>query len=148
RTLIEHWDGSRWSIVPSPNHYWEGDTHVNFLSEIADSGATNVWAVGEAYDWVQGQRANRGTLPVRYSGECAATATPTSTSTNTPTITPTPTITLTPTITATPTNTGTPTNTPTHTPTPTDTPTYTPTPTITHTPTYTYTPTSTFTNTP
>ncbi len=126
RTLIEHWDGSQWSIVPSPNNFRQGNTHVNYLSEVAASVATNVWAVGESYDWVYNQSTNRGTLPARYIGGCLPTATPTSTAT--PTVP-----TNTPTITGTPTNTPTVTDTPTDTYTPTSTPTNTYTLTITHT---------------
>lgn len=43
-TLIEHWNGSRWSIVPSPN---VGTN--SFLYGIAASSASNAWAVG-AYE--------------------------------------------------------------------------------------------------
>ncbi len=93
---------------------------------MAASVATNVWAVGESYDWVYNQSTNRGTLPARYIGGCLPTATPTSTAT--PTVP-----TNTPTITGTPTNTPTVTDTPTDTYTPTSTPTNTYTLTITHT---------------
>jgi hypothetical protein len=138
RTLIEHWDGTRWSIVLSPNR--EGDSYANYLGEVTASGATNVWAVGEWYHWLWNQSVDRRTLPVRHIGECGSTATPTSTITPTrPTDTPTHTATVT--------NTPTDTNTPTFTNTPTETPTATYTPTITHTPTDTYTPTYTYTNT-
>jgi hypothetical protein len=42
QTLIEHWDGSTWSIVQSPNP----SSKANFLSSIAASSPTDVWAVG------------------------------------------------------------------------------------------------------
>jgi hypothetical protein len=42
-TLIQHWDGSSWSIVPSPNP--SGD---NFLSSVSATGANDVWAVGRS----------------------------------------------------------------------------------------------------
>jgi hypothetical protein len=42
QTLIEHWDGSAWSVVPSPNKggYW------NNLEAIAAVSADDIWAVG------------------------------------------------------------------------------------------------------
>lgn len=42
-TLIEHWDGSKWSVVPSPNTQ-EG---INNLVAIAAISANNIWAVGD-----------------------------------------------------------------------------------------------------
>jgi hypothetical protein len=45
RTLIEHWDGTRWRIVPSPN---SGD--YNFLLDVSARSATDAWAVGIFYD--------------------------------------------------------------------------------------------------
>jgi N-acetylneuraminic acid mutarotase len=41
-TLIEHWDGSQWSVVPSPN---VGTTH-NVLYSVSVVSASDVWAVG------------------------------------------------------------------------------------------------------
>ena len=42
-TLIEHWDGTQWSIVPSPN----GPTGDGWLHGIAAAGPNDIWAVGE-----------------------------------------------------------------------------------------------------
>jgi hypothetical protein len=42
-TLAEHWDGSSWSVVPSPNV--AGST-LDFFSAVSARSATNVWAVG------------------------------------------------------------------------------------------------------
>ena len=42
RTLILHWDGSAWSIVPSPSP----DTQLNELRAVAAISATEAWAVG------------------------------------------------------------------------------------------------------
>ncbi len=44
-TLIQHWDGAKWSIIPSP----DGPTGDGLLSGIAASGPNDIWAVGE-YD--------------------------------------------------------------------------------------------------
>lgn len=42
RTLIEHWDGTRWSIVPSPSP----DTQINVLNGVVALSANDAWAVG------------------------------------------------------------------------------------------------------
>jgi hypothetical protein len=42
-TLVEHWNGSSWSVVPSPNP--QGD---NFLSAVSATGANDIWAVGRS----------------------------------------------------------------------------------------------------
>ncbi len=49
RTLIEHWNGSRWMIVPSPNSA-TGKEDSDTLSAIAGSGPDDLWAVGNAYN--------------------------------------------------------------------------------------------------
>lgn len=45
-TLIEHWDGAMWSVVPSPN---PGPQPNDDLYGVVALSASNVWAVGE-YD--------------------------------------------------------------------------------------------------
>jgi len=45
RTLIEHWNGTAWSVQPSGNE--GGSTTINELSAIAAISATNIWAVGD-----------------------------------------------------------------------------------------------------
>jgi hypothetical protein len=50
RTLTEHWDGTSWSVVPSPNienGYYPLD---NYLRGVAAVSADNVWAVGYMVD--------------------------------------------------------------------------------------------------
>src|SRR5262245_2582841 len=42
QTRTEHWDGTQWSIVPSPN---VGTGH-NYLTGVAAVTTNNVWAVG------------------------------------------------------------------------------------------------------
>jgi hypothetical protein len=44
QTLTLHWDGSSWSVVPSPN---VAGTQNNELFGVAAVSATDVWAVGE-----------------------------------------------------------------------------------------------------
>jgi len=51
QTLIEHWDGARWTIVSSPN----GSTRTNDLVAITAISAGDVWAVGEYYGPVKSQ---------------------------------------------------------------------------------------------
>jgi len=45
RTLIEHWDGTSWSIVPSPNPAVTGNSG-DVLNAIAAAGPGDLWAVG------------------------------------------------------------------------------------------------------
>ena len=42
KTLIEHWNGAAWSVVPSPN----ASVTLNFLSGIAVVSANDIWTVG------------------------------------------------------------------------------------------------------
>jgi hypothetical protein len=46
KTLVEHWNGTAWSVVPSPN----GSKPSSILSDIADAGSGQLWAVGTTYD--------------------------------------------------------------------------------------------------
>jgi len=44
-TLILHWDGTTWSVVPSPS---PGTAGLNALWGVAANSATDIWAVGNA----------------------------------------------------------------------------------------------------
>src|SRR5437870_10511216 len=44
RTVIEHWNGTKWSVVRSRN----GTNGYNFLNGVAVVAANDVWAVGQA----------------------------------------------------------------------------------------------------
>lgn len=46
-TLILHWDGATWSIVPSPNQA----SMFNFLRSVSCVSATACWAVGDYYKY-------------------------------------------------------------------------------------------------
>lgn len=59
-TLIQHWDGSAWTIVASPN---AGVDQANMLSSIACSSATSCVAVGSALTG-----GNYQTLILRWDG--------------------------------------------------------------------------------
>jgi hypothetical protein len=43
-SLVEHWDGTHWSVVPSPNP----SSTLNVLNAVAAVSANDVWAVGIA----------------------------------------------------------------------------------------------------
>jgi hypothetical protein len=59
RTLIEHWDGRRWTIVPSPNvRSPRGGVVNDMLFSISGSRGDDVWAVGS---W--------GSVPGGYGGK-------------------------------------------------------------------------------
>jgi hypothetical protein len=46
QTLIEHWNGRRWSVIPSPNV----GTHENALNGVTAISENDVWAVGDVLD--------------------------------------------------------------------------------------------------
>jgi hypothetical protein len=58
RTLIEHWDGRRWTIVPSPNVRSPHGVINDLLFSISGSRRDDVWAVGS---W--------GSVPGGYGGK-------------------------------------------------------------------------------
>lgn len=45
QTLIEHWDGSQWSVIPSAN----ASNNSNFLFSVSAAAANDIWSVGEFY---------------------------------------------------------------------------------------------------
>ena len=57
RTLIERWDGTAWSIIPSPNVGNGG----NYLLEVSGVASDDVWAVG----WAVGV----GAISMHWDGE-------------------------------------------------------------------------------
>jgi hypothetical protein len=64
-TLIEHWNGNAWSVIPSPNPTppLSGGPVSNELYGVAAVSANNVWAVGHSVDYGAGQ-----TLIVHWNG--------------------------------------------------------------------------------
>jgi hypothetical protein len=60
RTLIEHWDGTRWTRVPSPNR----DSPLNILNGVTATTASDAWAVGY---FLNGRLMQR-TLVERWNG--------------------------------------------------------------------------------
>jgi hypothetical protein len=65
RTLIEHWNGSSWSVIPSPNPTppLSGGPVSNELYGVAAVSANDVWAVGISVDFGAGR-----TLIVHWDG--------------------------------------------------------------------------------
>ena len=61
QTLIEHWDGSQWKIVSSPNPGSERDQ----LYGVAAISANDVWAVGDSFN---GGNSNNLTLIEHWDG--------------------------------------------------------------------------------
>jgi hypothetical protein len=51
QTLIEHWDGSAWTVVPSPD---PGSDGWNVLNSVQAASPTDIWAVGSYENSLQG----------------------------------------------------------------------------------------------
>ena len=50
-TLIEHWNGTNWAVVPSPNR---AGTLGSLLFGVAVVSANDIWAVGESQNATSG----------------------------------------------------------------------------------------------
>lgn len=61
QTLIEHWNGKQWRVVPSPN----AENADNELLSVAAASARNVWAVGFKFD----SNGNQSALIEYWNGE-------------------------------------------------------------------------------
>ncbi len=61
QSLIEHWNGTAWTQVPSPNP--GGSTHDNLLLSVAATSASSAWAVGDYYNGITYQ-----SLIMRWDG--------------------------------------------------------------------------------
>lgn len=61
RTLIEHWNGASWSVVPSPN-----PTVSQYLYGVTAISASDIWAVGYFTD--QQTQAGSGSLTLHWNG--------------------------------------------------------------------------------
>jgi hypothetical protein len=73
RTLVEHWNGTAWSVISSPN----ASNYSNYLNSITAAGPNELLAVGRS-----DQQFKRNTLAQRYHNQCVsgsptATFTPT-----------------------------------------------------------------------
>jgi hypothetical protein len=63
QTLTEHWDGTRWSIIPSPS---PGTYNGNVLTAVAVVSTNDVWAVGWYQSGPTGQEG--GALTMHWDG--------------------------------------------------------------------------------
>ena len=57
-TLTEHWDGTSWSVVPSPNPF----STLSYLTGVAAVASNDIWAVG------YGARGDFKTLALHWDG--------------------------------------------------------------------------------
>jgi hypothetical protein len=64
RTLIQHWDGSQWSVVPS-SHLDPASFDGVFLEDVVALASDDVWAVGHADDYGS---LNSATLVAHWDG--------------------------------------------------------------------------------
>jgi hypothetical protein len=68
-TLVEHWNGTAWSVIPSPNKQGgETENPGSTLAAVAGSSSNDVWAAGS---WAGGAWPNNGggTLIEHWNGE-------------------------------------------------------------------------------
>ena len=65
RTLIEHWNGSAWKVVPSPN----ADSGENTLDAVAAVSASDIWAVGYRHGPGGSGNGARKTLVEHWNGQ-------------------------------------------------------------------------------
>jgi plastocyanin len=68
RNLALHWNGSAWSVVPTPNV----GTGSNWLTGVAGRSATDAWAVGHYYDPASDREK---TLILKWNGSAWSTMT-------------------------------------------------------------------------
>jgi hypothetical protein len=69
-TLVEHWNGSTWTVVPSPNAPPQrpGLTVRDLLRGVTSTGPSNVWAVGNSIDVASGSGAPDKSLVEHWNG--------------------------------------------------------------------------------
>jgi hypothetical protein len=64
RTLAEHWDGSTWNVVATPN----ASTTGNILTAVSAASATDVWAVGGYVSGGTASNPEYATVAEHYDG--------------------------------------------------------------------------------
>ena len=69
-TLVEHWNGSAWTIVPSPNvpPQRPGVAVRDLLTGVTAIGPSNVWAVGNSIDVASGSGLPNKSLVEHWNG--------------------------------------------------------------------------------
>jgi len=65
KTMIQHWDGTRWSVVPSPN---EPSGTDNYLYDISAVSANDIWAVGYYHRLMDPHRSVNRALAMHWDG--------------------------------------------------------------------------------
>ncbi len=66
RTLAMHWDGTEWSILPSPNPPFMAGQNRALLSDVVAVGPADVWAVGSVF--VEEAAPSMSTLAMHWDG--------------------------------------------------------------------------------
>jgi hypothetical protein len=66
KTLVERWNGSRWSVVPTPNPSASGHRYDGILQAVTIRSASDAWAVGYLLTGRHGQVSR--TLIERWNG--------------------------------------------------------------------------------
>jgi hypothetical protein len=65
-TLIEHWDGTSWTVVPSPNVGPNSEFQSNNLFGITAISSTDIWAFGSSF--LANGSGNQQTLLMHWDG--------------------------------------------------------------------------------
>ena len=68
RTLIEHWDGSSWTVVSSPNLDYGGQPRDNVLQCVVALSASDLWAFGYLEANPSGESGDIFSLILHYDG--------------------------------------------------------------------------------
>ena len=68
RTLIEHWDGASWTVVPSPNVEYNNLVRDNVLQGIVAVSANDLWAFGYFAANPSGESGDEFTLVLHWDG--------------------------------------------------------------------------------
>jgi hypothetical protein len=72
RTLIEHWDGTSWTVVPSPNVEYNNLVRDNVLQGIVAVSPGSIWAFGYFAANPSGGSGDEFSLVLHWNGWWAA----------------------------------------------------------------------------
>ena len=68
QTLIEHWDGTSWTVVPSPNVAYGGQVRDNLLQGIVAVSSSDLWAFGYYEANPSGESGDIFSLAMQWNG--------------------------------------------------------------------------------
>ncbi len=68
QTLIEHWNGTSWTVVPSPNVAYGGQVRNNLLQGMVAVSADDLWALGYYEANPSGESGDIFSLAIRWNG--------------------------------------------------------------------------------